>query len=105
MSILKRYVISREIDGKSGKSLLQLVVAKNKDIHLPLEKVEVGAKTERLLKNLSPFNQKKEKEKMLHFILRKQSNCNEDFAGQPSTSQCRSLASRCTDPWKQHLQY
>ena len=31
-----------------------------KEMHLPLEKVEVGAKTERLLKALSPFEQKKE---------------------------------------------
>ena len=47
--------------------MLQLDVAKKKDIHFLLEKIEVGAKTERLLKNLSPFDQKKEKEKMLQF--------------------------------------
>ena len=47
---------------------LQLDVAKKKAIYLPLEKIEVGAKTERLLKNLSPFDQKIEKE-MLQFYV------------------------------------
>jgi len=51
--ILKRFVISHKIDEESGKSLLQLDVAKKKEIHLPLEKIEVGEKTDRLLKKLS----------------------------------------------------
>ena len=51
--ILKRFVISHKIDGKSEKSLLQLDLVKEKEIHLPLEKIEVGEKTERLLKKLS----------------------------------------------------
>jgi len=36
--ILKRFVISREIDEESEKSMLQLDVAKKKETHLPLEK-------------------------------------------------------------------
>ena len=64
VAVMKRFIKSEEVDGKSAKSLLKLDVS-DKNILLPLEEIEIGAKTSRLLKELSPFDQKAEKEKML----------------------------------------
>ena len=68
VTVMKRFIKSEVIEGKSGKSLLKLDVGK-KEIYCPLEEIEIGAKTTRLLKQLSPFDQKKEKEKMLEFYI------------------------------------
>ena len=68
VAIMKRFINNDEINGKSAKALLKLDV-KNKDIHLPLENIEIGAKTDRLLKGLSPYDKKKEREKMLQFYV------------------------------------
>ena len=65
LAVMRRFN-SEELNGKSAKSLLKMDPNKN-EFHLPLEKIEVGAKTERLLQKLNPFEQKKEKEKMLKF--------------------------------------
>ena len=56
-TIMKRFIISSEVDGKSGKTLLSLKV-ENKSIHLQ-DKMEVGSKTSRLLNKLSPYDQKR----------------------------------------------
>ena len=68
VTVMKRFIKSEVIEGKSGKSLLKLDVGK-KEIYLPLEEIEIDAKTTRLLKQLSPFDQKQEKEKMLEFYI------------------------------------
>ena len=60
---MKRFVKSDAIDGKSAKTLLGLDIEKQKGIHLPLEKKEVGEKTTKLLAKLSVFDGKREKEK------------------------------------------
>ena len=55
--VMKRFLKAKVIDGLSGKELRKVDVTK-KENHLG-DKLETGAKTERLLKNLSPFEQKK----------------------------------------------
>ena len=44
------------------------IKVENKSIHLQ-DKMEVGSKTSRLLNKLSPYDQKREKEKMLSFYI------------------------------------
>ena len=68
VAIVKCFIKNDEINGKSAKALLNLDV-KFSDIHLLLEKIEIAAKTGRLLKVLSPYNHKKEKERMLQFYV------------------------------------
>ena len=63
--VMKRFLKAKVIDGLSGKELRKVDVTK-KENHLG-DKLETGAKTERLLKNLSPFEQKKDWEIMLKF--------------------------------------
>ena len=56
--VMKRFLkAKRIIDGLSQKELQEVDVTK-KENQLG-DKLETGAKTERLLKNLSPFEQKK----------------------------------------------
>ena len=63
---MKRFLkTKRIIDGLSQKELQEVDVTK-KENQLG-DKLETGAKTERLLKNLSPFEQKKDWEIMLKF--------------------------------------
>ena len=66
VTVMKRFIKSKVIEGKSGNSLLKLDVGK-KEIYLPLEEIEIGAKTTRLLKQLSPFDQKKRRRRCLNF--------------------------------------
>ena len=61
--VMKRFLKAKVINGLSGKELQKVDVAK-KENQLG-DKLETGAKTERLLKNLSPIEQKKEREAML----------------------------------------
>ena len=68
VAIMKHFINYDEINGQSASAMLNLDV-KNKDIHLPLEKIETGVKTDSLLKLLSPYDQKKEKEKTLQFYI------------------------------------
>ena len=68
LAVMRRFMKSEELNGKSAKSLLKMD-PKKEEFHLPLEKIEVGAKTERLLQKLSPFEQKKEREKMPKFYI------------------------------------
>ena len=68
VAIVKCFINNDEINGKSAKALLNLDV-KFKDIHLQFKNIEIGAKSDRLLKVLSPHNHKKEKEKMLQFYI------------------------------------
>ena len=63
--VMKRFLKAKVIDGLSGKELQKVDVTK-KENQLN-DKLEIGAKTECLLKNLSPFGQKKEREAMLKF--------------------------------------
>ena len=53
---MKRFLKGKIIDGLSGKKLQKFDVTK-KENQLG-DKLEIGAKTEHLLKNLSPFDQK-----------------------------------------------
>ena len=62
VAIMKCFISNDVINGKSTKALLYLDV-KNKNTHLPLEKIEIGAKTDRLLKVLSPYDQKKRRKR------------------------------------------
>ena len=62
-TITKRFIKSDPADGKNAKTLLGQDIEKQKDFHLPLEKMEVGGKTTKLLAKLSAFDQKREKEK------------------------------------------
>ena len=55
--VMKRFLKGKIIDGLSGKKLQKSDVTK-KENQLG-DKLEIGAKTERLLKNLNPFEQKK----------------------------------------------
>ena len=61
--VMKRFLKAKVIDGLSGKELQKVDVTK-KENKLG-DKLEIGAKTKHLLKNLSPFEQKKEWEVML----------------------------------------
>ena len=61
--VMKRFLKAKVIDGLSGKELQKVDVTK-KENQLG-DKLEIGAKTGRLLKNLSPIEQKKEREAML----------------------------------------
>ena len=63
--VMKRFLKAKVIDGLSGKELQKVDVSK-KENKLG-DKLEIGAKTEHLLKSLSPFEQKKEWELMLKF--------------------------------------
>ena len=62
---MNRFFNAKVIDGLSGKGL-QKVDVTNKENQLG-DMLEIGAKIEHLLKNLSPFEQKKEREAMLKF--------------------------------------
>ena len=66
--LMRRFMKADIPDGISGKAL-QKVDVKKKENHLKLEDIEVGAKAKRLLGKLSPFDQKKEREKMLKFFV------------------------------------
>ena len=61
--IMKRFIKSDTIDGRSAKTLLGLGIKRQKEIHPPLEKMEVGGKTTRPLAKLSAFDRKRETEK------------------------------------------
>ena len=54
--VMKRFLKGKIIDGLSRKKLQKFDVTK-KENQLG-DKLEIGAKTEHLLKNLSPFDQK-----------------------------------------------
>ena len=62
---MKRFLKAKVIDGLSGKELKKVDVTKKEN--QVSDKLEIGAKTECLLKNLNPFEQKKEREAMLKF--------------------------------------
>ena len=62
---MNRFFNAKVIDGLSGKEL-QKVDDTNEENQLG-DMLEIGAKIEHLLKNLSPFEQKKEREAMLKF--------------------------------------
>ena len=63
--VMKRFLKAKVIDGLSEKELQKVDVTK-KENQLG-DKLEIGVKTERLLKNLSSFEQKKQREAMLKF--------------------------------------
>ena len=65
--LMRGFMKADILDGISGK-VLQKVDVKKKENQLKLEDIEVGAKSKRLLGKLSPFDQKKEREKMLKFL-------------------------------------
>ena len=65
---MRRFMKADILDGVSGKAL-QKVDVKKKENQLKLEDIEVGAKAKLLLGKLSPFDQKKEREKMLKFFV------------------------------------
>ena len=54
---MKRFLKTKVIDGLSGKELQKVDVTKTEN-QLG-NKLEIGAKPERLLKNLSPFEQRR----------------------------------------------
>ena len=66
--LMRRFMKAHNLDGISGKAL-QKVDVKKKENQLKLEDIEVDAKAKRLLGKLSPFDQKKEIEKMLKFFV------------------------------------
>ena len=66
--LMRRFMKADILGGISGKAL-QKVDVKKKENQLKLKDIEVGAKAKRLLGKLSPFDQKKEREKMLKFFV------------------------------------
>ena len=54
--VMKRFLKAEVIDGLSGKELQNFVKKKENQLG---DKLGIGAKTERLLKNLSPSNKKR----------------------------------------------
>ena len=66
--VMKTFLKAKVIDRLSGKVLQKADVTK-KENQLS-DKLEIGAKTERHLKNLSLFEQKKERQAMLKFYER-----------------------------------
>ena len=62
LSMLMKCFLKREaVDSLSGKQLLSVNV-KDSNLQLNEAQMVIGAKTERLLKKLSPFDQKRERE-------------------------------------------
>ena len=58
---MKRFLKREAVDSLSGKQLLSVNV-KDSNLQLNEAQMVIGAKTERLLKKLSPFDQKRERE-------------------------------------------
>ena len=66
-TLLLRFLKSEYVNDLNGKELAKLDVEK-KETHMELEKIEVGAKTKRLMKNtLTPFEERSERQKILQF--------------------------------------
>ena len=65
---MRRFLKLEVVAKKTGKELLNIDVKKDKN-QLAEEDVVVGAKTERLLKNLSPHDQKRERGNMRKFFI------------------------------------
>ena len=67
-TLMKRFLKREAVDDLSGKQLLSVNV---KDTNLQLNEAHmvIGAKTERLLKKLSPFDQKRERDLMNKFFI------------------------------------
>ena len=100
VAIMKCFISNDVINGKSTKALLYLDV-KNKNTHLPLEKIEIGAKTDRLLKVLSPYDQKKgEKENVPILHSNSEAASKKTSLGRCSSFQCSLFASRCKNTGK-----
>ena len=58
---MKRFLKREAVDSLSGKQLLSVNV-EDSNLQLNEAQMVIGAKTERLLKKLSPFDQKRERE-------------------------------------------
>ena len=67
-TLMLRFLKPELVNGLNGKDLQKLDVSKVTN-HLDIEKMEVGAKAKRLLKEMTPYDRKKEKEKMLNFYV------------------------------------
>ena len=67
-TLMLRFLKPDVVNDLNGKDLQKLDVSKPSN-QLEIEKIEVGAKTKRLLKDLTPYDQRKEKEKMLKFYV------------------------------------
>ena len=68
LTMMKRFLKAEVVDKLSGRELLSVDV-KEKENQLEEGKMVVGAKTERLLKKLSPFDEKRERRLMKEFYI------------------------------------
>ena len=69
---MKQFIKREQIDFNSCKTLLS-IDAENKELHLTLDNLEVREKLSRLLAELSPLDQKKEKILGFYVVKTKQS--------------------------------
>ena len=69
---MKQFIKREQIDFNSCKTLLS-IDAENKELHLTLDNLEVREKLSRLLAELSPLDQKKEKMLGFYVVKTKQS--------------------------------
>ena len=68
LTVMKRFMKAEAVNKKTGKELLKIGV-KKKENQLADENIVVGEKSERLLKKLSPYEEKREGAKMEEFFI------------------------------------